>query len=254
MTSLDFRSLALAALFESLAEVQRAAEGEPLASGALSREREGEPLASGALSREREGEPLASEALSREREGEPLASGALSRESTGEPLAGIQHLLEPLFAIDADHVSTVFAPPARYSNGVRTAGNAIAGERKALRLLNYALAVMELASLLKRQDRITQQLSQRLRALADAPRDAGLLLALDEAYQETIGKLGKRIQVSGDRAALGQPQVAARIRALLLAAVRFAWLWQQLGGRRWHLIVGRRKTLAALDALRGKLA
>ena len=240
MTSLDYRSLALAALFESLAEVQRAAEGRSHRDGALSREHDGEPLANRALSGEREGEPLAKEDLSPER--------------TGDPLAGIQHLLKPLFAIDADHVSAVFAPPARYSNGVRTAGNAIAGERKALRLLNYALAVMELASLLKRQDRIAQQLSQRLRALADAPRDAGLLLALDEAYQETIGKLGKRIQVSGDRAALGQPQVAARIRALLLAAVRFAWLWQQLGGRRWHLIVGRRKTLAAMDALRGQLA
>ncbi len=198
MTNLDYRSLALAALFEALAEVQSTAEG---------------------------------------RGGDD-----------------IQHLLTPLFAIDADSLAAVFAPPARYGRGVKTAGRAIAGDRNALRLLNYAFAVMELATLLKREDRIAGQLSQRLRALADAPRDAALLLALDEAYQETIGRLGKRIQVSGDPAALKQPQVAARIRALLLAAVRFAWLWRQLGGRRWQLIVGRRKTLAAMDALERKLA
>ena len=198
MTNLDYRSLALAALFEALAEVQNTAEGR-----------------------------------------------------SGDD---IEHLLVPLFAIDADSLAAVFAPPPRYGKGVKMAGSAIAGERSALRLLNYAFAVMELATLLKREDRIAEQLSQRLRALADAPRDAALLLALDEAYQETIGRLGKRIQVSGDPAALKQPQVAARIRALLLAAVRFAWLWRQLGGRRWQLIVGRRKALAAMDELQRKLA
>ena len=217
MTNLDYRSLALAALFEALAEMQSTAEGRASGDG-----------------------PLANEALSRERE--------------GEPLAGIEHLLVPLFTIDADSLAAVFAPPARYRNGIETAGSAIAGERNALRLLNYAFAVMELATLLKREDRIAGQLSQRLRALADAPRDAALLLALDETYQETIGRLGKRIQVSGDPNALKQPQVAARIRALLLAAVRFAWLWRQLGGRRWQLIVGRRKALASMDALKRKLA
>lgn len=198
MTNLDYRSLALAALFEALAEMQNSAEG---------------------------------------RGGDD-----------------IQHLLTPLFAIDADSLAAVFAPPVRYRNGIETAASAIAGERNALRLLNYAFAVMELATLLKREDRIAGHLSQRLRALANAPRDAALLLALDEAYQETIGRLGKRIQVSGDPAALKQPQVAARIRALLLAAVRFAWLWRQLGGRRWQLIVGRRKALASMDALKRKLA
>ena len=163
-------------------------------------------------------------------------------------------MLAPLFTIDADSVAAVFAPPARYLKGVKTAGSAIAGERNASRLLNTAFAVMELATLLNREDRIAGQLSQRLGALADSPHDAALLLALDEAYQETIGRLGKRIQVSGDPAALKQPQVAARIRALLLAAVRFAWLWRQLGGRRWQLIVGRRKALAAMDELKRKLA
>ncbi len=198
MNNLDYRSLALAALFEALAEVQNAAEGR----------------------------------------------------SGGE----VQHLLAPLFAIDADNVAAVFAPPPHYLKGVKTTGSAIAGERNALRLLNYAFAVIELATLLKREDRIAGQLSQRLSALADAPHDAALFLALDEVYQETIGRLGKRIQVSGDPAALKQPQVAARIRTLLLAAVRFAWLWRQLGGRRWQLIVGRRKTLAAMDALKRKMA
>ena len=276
MRDLDYRSLALAALFEALAEVQDAAEGrtrggDPSHEGALSRGARGEdPSHEGALSRgARGGDPSYERALSRgarggnpsheknhnpEREGEPPADEAISREREGQPLGEIDHLLAPLFAIDADSVAAVFATPARYARGVKTAASAIAGERKALRLLNTAFAVLELATLLQREDRIAWQLSQRLSALADAPRDAALLLALDEVYQESIGRLGKRIQVSGDPAALRQPQVAARIRALLLAAVRFAWLWRQLGGRRWQLIVGRRKALAAMDQLKRQLA
>jgi high frequency lysogenization protein len=48
---------------------------------------------------------------------------------------------------------------------------------------------------------------------------------------------------------LQMEHVADRIRALLLAGVRLAWLWQQLGGRRWHLILRRRTVLVGLRAL-----
>jgi high frequency lysogenization protein len=68
-------------------------------------------------------------------------------------------------------------------------------------------------------------------------------------YQETISHLGKRIQVTGDPGLLRQDSVANGIRAQLLAGVRFAWLWQQLGGRRWHLILRRRSLLVALQSL-----
>ena len=47
----------------------------------------------------------------------------------------------------------------------------------------------------------------------------------------------------------GRTRVADRIRALLLAGVRLAWLWQQLGGRRWHLILRRKPLLVGLRAL-----
>ncbi|MDA1076170.1 MAG: DUF489 family protein, partial [Proteobacteria bacterium] len=72
-------------------------------------------------------------------------------------------------------------------------------------------------------------------------------------YQDTLSKLGKRIQVVGDPTALQQARTAANIRSLLLAAVRFAWLWDQLGGRRWQLILRRRSLLLALQHFRQTL-
>ena len=61
-----------------------------------------------------------------------------------------------------------------------------------------------------------------------------------------------RIQVAGDPDLLKRESVADTIRAELLAGVRFAWLWQQLGGRRWHLVLRRRQLLVALETLERK--
>jgi len=48
---------------------------------------------------------------------------------------------------------------------------------------------------------------------------------------------------------LQQSTNAARIRALLLAGIRSARLWRQLGGHRWQLLFSRRKLLAELYPL-----
>jgi high frequency lysogenization protein len=73
---------------------------------------------------------------------------------------------------------------------------------------------------------------------------------LSELYQQTVSTLSRRVQVTGDIAQLRRDDIAAEVRALLLAGIRFAWLWRQLGGRRWHLVLRRsniRHALAELD-------
>jgi len=64
-------------------------------------------------------------------------------------------------------------------------------------------------------------------------------------YQDTVSTMRLRIQVSGSGLYLQQPAVAQRIRCLLFSAIRSAFLWQQLGGKRTHLML-QRKTLARL--------
>jgi high frequency lysogenization protein len=65
-------------------------------------------------------------------------------------------------------------------------------------------------------------------------------------YQQTISTLSQRIQVKGNPIYLQQPGVAERIRCLLFAAVRSAFLWRQLGGKRYHLVVYRQALIQAL--------
>ena len=73
-----------------------------------------------------------------------------------------------------------------------------------------------------------------------------VLAALGGLYADTISHLRPRIMVQGNPHYLGQAGVVSEIRALLLAAVRSAMLWRQLGGSQWHFLLARR---AMVDAV-----
>jgi high frequency lysogenization protein len=53
--------------------------------------------------------------------------------------------------------------------------------------------------------------------------------------------------VRGEPVYLQNPDNQNRIRALLLAGVRAAWLWRQVGGSRWKILFARKRLLAAAD-------
>ena len=68
-------------------------------------------------------------------------------------------------------------------------------------------------------------------------------------YTDTISKFKYRIHVSGEYDYLQQPRLAAQIRVLLLAAIRAATLWRQVGGNRWQIIFYRSKIIQAASSL-----
>ena len=62
-------------------------------------------------------------------------------------------------------------------------------------------------------------------------------------YQDTLSHQKYRIKVTGSAQHLQNPKNADIIRSLLLAGIRAAFLWRQLGGHRWHFLVQRRALL-----------
>ena len=68
-------------------------------------------------------------------------------------------------------------------------------------------------------------------------------------YQDTFSTLPQRIKVTGSAQHLENRQNADIVRSLLLAAVRSAYLWRQLGGRRWKLAFQRRAMLRTAQEL-----
>lgn len=72
---------------------------------------------------------------------------------------------------------------------------------------------------------------------------------LGTLYSETISTFSFRIQVMGDYNYLQQSRIASQIRALLLASIRSAMLWRQLGGNRWQLLLQRKAIAKCADEL-----
>ncbi|OOF31783.1 high frequency lysogenization protein HflD [Salinivibrio proteolyticus] len=70
--------------------------------------------------------------------------------------------------------------------------------------------------------------------------DEQMISNLASIYLDVISPLGPRIQVSGDPQHLQQTGVQHRVRAILLSGIRSAVLWRQVGGKRRHLIFGRK--------------
>ena len=68
-----------------------------------------------------------------------------------------------------------------------------------------------------------------------------IISALAGIYVDVVSPLGPRIQVTGSPAILQNPQVQAKVRATLLAGIRAAVLWQQVGGSRLQLMFSRNR-------------
>lgn len=120
--------------------------------------------------------------------------------------------------------------------------------------LRYSMNLIALERQLQKRDDMLEVLGQRLNQAEKQIEHFGLLhpnvmASLGGAYQDTLSTLRLRIQVHGDMRHLQQPDVANRIRALLLAGIRSARLWRQVGGHRWQFLLSRQKLLDAIRSI-----
>jgi high frequency lysogenization protein len=76
-----------------------------------------------------------------------------------------------------------------------------------------------------------------------------IVAGLAEIYTDTISPISPRILVKGEPEHLQRQEVADLVRALLLAGIRSSVLWQQCGGSRISLIVGRTSIVAAANRI-----
>lgn len=110
-------------------------------------------------------------------------------------------------------------------------------------LLRYSMALLGLERKLAGQQGLLQELSRRIsyidyhRPVVEPPLlNASVIAELADLYQDTIRQIGPKIQIVGKRLHLENTSNVNRIRALLLAGIRSAVLWRQLGGRGRELL------------------
>lgn len=141
-------------------------------------------------------------------------------------------------------------------DGVRALAGAL--ERNPQQLpretLRYAVALIALERQLAKRSDMLQVIGSRLQQIEQQVELFGIthdnvIAACAALYQDTLSTFRQRIQVHGEMRHLQDSRNADRIRALLLAGIRSAMLWRQLGGRRWQLLLSRKRLLDDLYPL-----
>ncbi len=115
-------------------------------------------------------------------------------------------------------------------------------------ITRYIISLINLERRLIKNPTALKQLSERIeqiqRQLAHYDLTSEPILAsFASIYSDVISPLGTRIQVAGDPAILKQPHNQHKIRALLLAGIRSAVLWRQVGGKRRNILFHRKKII-----------
>ncbi|MDN3639833.1 high frequency lysogenization protein HflD [Simiduia curdlanivorans] len=127
------------------------------------------------------------------------------------------------------------------------------GKRKGSHTDRYVHGLLYLQKKLVSTPNMLNTIGQRLE-LARTQKDhfgvdhENLVSNLASLYTDTLSTFNFRIQVMGEMTYLQQPRIANQIRALLLAGIRSATLWRQMGGNRWQFLLSRRKLLASAEA------
>jgi high frequency lysogenization protein len=122
-------------------------------------------------------------------------------------------------------------------------------------VLRYLLGLLYLEHRLAGKIALLDTISERLAAIrlrhpdSQPGANTELIKELSRLYQATLSTLPYRIQVRGDLNYLKNEHVSDQIRTLLFAGVRAAVLWRQVGGKRWHLLLRRRRIARDLEAL-----
>jgi len=162
--------------------------------------------------------------------------------------------LASVFQLDADSTEAVFGSAARVRDGldalVAQLQGGLAGEAGTNRLAVTVLHVER--KLARRRDLLAKIREGVLEAARQREHfgvgHATVAARLADLYAATVSTLSPRVLVQGNPVQLARPETVAQIRAVLLAAMRAAVLWRQLGGSWFDLLLRRR---ALLEAARG---
>lgn len=164
--------------------------------------------------------------------------------------------IDSLFRFDAESPEAVFGGAAGLELGLqRLVGQLEGGARRDAALTRMAMTVLHLERRFMRQQGAVQAVHASLQEIGRqhahwGPTHPTVLARLGELYAKELSPVGPRVLVQGNPVYLGQPDLVGEVRATLLAAIRAAVLWRQLGGSYWDFLFGRR---ALVEAARGWL-
>lgn len=174
---------------------------------------------------------------------------------TGDAL--VKTALDSVFRIDAPSTEAVFGEARNLARGLHLlAAHASGNAGSSAQQGRIAFTVLQVERRLAARRDVLELLGSGIQQIKAGREqfdvlDPELQRALGELYAKTISTLTPRVMVQGDPALLARSEVVMQIRAVLLAAIRSAVLWRQLGGSYWDFFLRRGAlTRAASEWLR----
>jgi high frequency lysogenization protein len=172
------------------------------------------------------------------------------------PLEFLEPSIHSLFRFEAQDAAAVFGGTAGVRLGLDTLAALLAnqqdpGNRSVSR---YLFALLHLERRFARDAEMMALVHSRLqhasfKAEHFSDNVGEICRSIAGIYEDTLSQQRFRIKVTGSAQHLQDPRTADTVRALLLAGIRAAFLWRQLGGRRWKLVLQRRRLLQRCQAM-----
>ncbi|QWT22405.1 high frequency lysogenization protein HflD [Bacillus sp. NP157] len=171
--------------------------------------------------------------------------------------AAYEASLASVFRIDADTVAGVYGGVAGVRRGLRTLVGQFEEQTREVAVMRMGVTVLRLERALSRQRPLVTRLHDGIVSAQRQVEHFGLAhpnvaARLAELYASTLSTLKPRVMVTGNPPHLQQKANVDRVRASLLASVRSAVLWHQLGGRQWQMLFqGKQCAMLARGLLTG---
>jgi len=178
--------------------------------------------------------------------------------------------INPLLVLNPNSFDEVYPNVVDQARGLRTLTAMFSNDLSSQKseVVKYTLGLLQLRTILMQDDDMQEQIRSSLVGVKPLPANSSIHLddeqglseeqqvtidQLANLYRDTISTLSYRIQVQGRSDYLKQERVAKQIRSLLLAGIRAAVLWHQVGGRRWRLLFYRSRIQQTADGIRKRL-
>jgi high frequency lysogenization protein len=172
---------------------------------------------------------------------------------TGQVEAAVlETAMRSVFRIEADSPEDVYGHVQALKPGLRLVQGYLVSRGEDQLLPKLALSVTQLERRFVRDEHVASQVRAGILATQPSAEQLGhthpdVLAALGTLYAETVSHLRPRILVQGNPHYLGQADIVAEIRAILLAALRSAVLWRQMGGNPWDFLLRRRQLMKTIE-------
>lgn len=164
--------------------------------------------------------------------------------------------LDSLFRLDADSVEEVYGGIEKVRLGVETLLSVLGGDQRYMDSLRYTVGILQIERKFRRrkdvQDKVGAELSRIRQEGTDLePHEREDYHAHEIAclYSNSISKIEPRIVVKGKPQYLQTQRTVEWVRTLLLAGLRSAFLWDQLGGGRFELVFARKRIFKEAESL-----